>query len=144
MGWDGPTWVVCGTGMGREAGTPFTNGDHMVIHKNRDGMGWDETNVSHGGGTPLGLLCHWQCGIVREIQHGTTRPQQPTLNEKQTIYAVIICRLLSYSVFSKDEGLHQTKSTMPPNPTQESRREMRTGETKFSSVRWRCSCWGQL
>ena len=64
MGWNGPAWVVCGMGMGREAGTPFINGDHMGIHKNRDWMGWDETNVSHGGGTPLGLLCHWQCGIA--------------------------------------------------------------------------------
>ena len=85
MGWDGPTWVVCEMGMGREAGTPFINGDHLGIHKNRDGMGWYETNVSHGGGTPLGQ-CHWQCGIVREIPYATTRPQQPTPNEKQTIY----------------------------------------------------------
>ena len=83
MGWDGLTWVMW-DGDGTEAGTPFINGDHMGIHKNRDGMGWDETNVSHGGGTPLGL-CHWQCGIVREIQYGATRPQQPTQNEKQTI-----------------------------------------------------------
>ena len=49
-------------------------------------MGWDGMRlICHDGGTPLGL-CHWQCGIVREIQYGTTRPQQPTLNEKQTIY----------------------------------------------------------
>ena len=84
MGWDGPTWVVCGMEMGREAGTPFINGDHMGIHKNRDGIRWDETNVSHGGGTPLGL-CRWQYGIVREIQYGATRPQQPTPNKKRTI-----------------------------------------------------------
>ena len=84
MGWDGPTRVVCGMGMGRETETPFVNGDHMGIRKNRDGMGWDEANVSHGEGTPLGL-CHWRCGIVREIQYGTTRPQQPTPNEEQTI-----------------------------------------------------------
>ena len=61
-------------------------GPHGNPQKPRwDGMGWDETNVSHLGGTPLGL-CHWQCGMVREIQHGTTRPQQPNPNEKQTIY----------------------------------------------------------
>ena len=114
MGWDGPTWVVCGMGKGREAGTPFINGDDMGIHKIRDGMGWDETNVSHGGGTPQGL-CRWQCEIVREIQYGTTRPQQPTPNEKYTIYStVIICRLLSYSAVSKDEGLHQNKMHNAP------------------------------
>ena len=93
-------WVHLGCmwdGMGREAGTPFANGDHMGIHKNRGGMGWDETNVSHGRGTPLGL-CHWQCGIVREIQYGNTRPQHPTPNEKQTIYGnylqVVVFRIL--------------------------------------------------
>ena len=60
-------------------------GSHVNPRKPRwDGMGLDETNGSHGGGTPLGL-CHWQCGIVREIQYGTTRPQQPTPNEEQTI-----------------------------------------------------------
>ena len=56
-------------GMGREAGTPFINGDHMGINKNRDGMGWDETNVSRGGETPLGLLSlamlGWEAGGTR-------------------------------------------------------------------------------
>ena len=45
MGWDGPTWVVCGMVMERDARTPFINGDHKGINKNRDRMGWNETNV---------------------------------------------------------------------------------------------------
>ena len=72
-------------------------------------------------------MCHtvggrrWDCvignvGLYVEMQYGTTRPQQPTPNEKQTMYCtVIIYRLLSYSVFSKDEGLHQTKCARPLN-----------------------------
>ena len=64
MGWDGLTWVVCGMGMGPEAGTPFINEDHMGIHKNRDGdgMGCDYcvTRWGDAAGTAVSLAM-WDC-----------------------------------------------------------------------------------
>lgn len=40
-GRDPLTCVLCGMGMGREAGILLNDGDHMGIHENQDGIGWD-------------------------------------------------------------------------------------------------------
>ena len=112
-GWDGKLGRLSSMGTTWESTKTEIGwvGMRLMCHT-VGGRRWDCCVIGN-----VGLLCHWQCGIVREIQYGTKRPQQPAPNEKQTIpwYTVIICRLLSYSVFSKDEGLHQTKCTMPPN-----------------------------
>ena len=101
-------------GMGREAGTPFINGDHMGIHKNRDGMGWDGMRLMcHLVG---GCRCDCVIGNVGLYVRSSTGPHVPNnqLRTGSKPYTVIICRLL-YSVFSKDEGLHKTKCALPPN-----------------------------
>ena len=79
-------------------------------------MGWDG----------MRLMCHtvggrrWDCviGNVGLYVRSSTGPHVPNnqLRTRSKPYEYgNYCRLLSYSVFSKDEGLHQTKCTMPPN-----------------------------
>lgn len=54
-GWDGPTCVVCGMGMGREAGMLSENGHHMGIQKNPFGTGRDYCVI--GGWRDTAGLC---------------------------------------------------------------------------------------
>ena len=81
----GPLGLYVGWGWDGKLGRPSSM--ETARESTKTEMGWDGMRLMchTGGGTPLGL-CHWQCGIVREIQYGTTRPQQQTPQEKQTMY----------------------------------------------------------
>ena len=72
-------------------------------------MGWDG----------MILMCHtvggrrWDCVIGNVGLYVRSGTGHHVPNNQCTWYTIIICRLLSYSVFSKDEGLHQTNAQCP-------------------------------
>ena len=86
--WDGmgPLGLYVGWGWDGKLGRLASMGTTWESAKIE--MGWDGMRLMCHTVRGRRWDCHGQCGIVREIQYGTTRPQQPTPNEKQTIYQV--------------------------------------------------------